>query len=329
MTERISYFDFLRGIAILMVIGIHTYTVRPFDGFENVLLIGVREALNFAVPLFLAISGFFIGKKTIEDKQNYVAFIKKQVPRVYLPMLVWSFPVVLLWIYKGQNILLAVGKSMAGMAFGPYYFIPLIFQLYLLHPIIKKLALKPILGGGILLIINAISVLLLIYVFGKKSLPIVLAVGPFIYWVIFYFIGVYLSDNKRGYSLWVSVVFIVVGFVVQMCESKYLMLIGQVGVGLKLSSWTYAAGMVLLLFSSKMEKVLSSDNAIFRTIVKIGEFSFGIYLAHVYVLLFRNSFPMNESWPVSFILVAVLTTALVMVLRKILPENLWRIVGIK
>ena len=148
LTERISYFDFLRGLAILMVIGIHTYTVRPFGGMGNILLIGIREAINFAVPLFLAISGFFIGKKEIANRQEYVAFIRKQVPRVYLPMLVWSLPVVFLWIYKGQNVLMALGKEMLGMAFGPYYFIPLIIQLYLLHPLIKRLTLRPIRGGG-------------------------------------------------------------------------------------------------------------------------------------------------------------------------------------
>jgi surface polysaccharide O-acyltransferase-like enzyme len=58
MKNRNHYFDFLRGIAILMVVGIHTYTMSNFDSVEGIRNIIIRESLNFAVPLFLAISGF-------------------------------------------------------------------------------------------------------------------------------------------------------------------------------------------------------------------------------------------------------------------------------
>ena len=52
MKERIAYFDFLRGLAIMMVVGIHTYTL----GEDSTV---VRQILNTAVPLFIAISGYF------------------------------------------------------------------------------------------------------------------------------------------------------------------------------------------------------------------------------------------------------------------------------
>jgi surface polysaccharide O-acyltransferase-like enzyme len=45
--QRESYYDFLRGIAIMMVIGIHTYT----DGFMHFNLF-LRQFLNCAVPIF-------------------------------------------------------------------------------------------------------------------------------------------------------------------------------------------------------------------------------------------------------------------------------------
>ena len=146
--KRIDYFDFLRGIAILLVIGIHTYTVRSFEGASNIFQIGIRETLNFAVPLFLAISGFFIAKKNILDKNSYFAFLKKQLPRVYVPALIWSLPMLGLWIYQGKDVMTSFVKVFGCMTFGPYYFIALIIQLYLLYPIIKKMAEKPALGGA-------------------------------------------------------------------------------------------------------------------------------------------------------------------------------------
>ena len=148
-TSRLTYFDFLRGIAILLVIGIHTYTISPFEGASNILRIGIRETLNFAVPLFLAISGFFIAKKNMSSKKIYFSFLKKQLPRVYFPAVLWSLPMLALWLYQGKDFLLSLGKVLGCMTFGPYYFIVLIIQLYLLHPVIKKMAEKPALGGGL------------------------------------------------------------------------------------------------------------------------------------------------------------------------------------
>lgn len=145
--KRIDYFDFLRGIAILMVIGIHSYGVRTFDSFGSAVHIGVRESLNFAVPLFLAISGYFTGQKEVCSWSAYSKFIKKQIPRVYVPMLVWSLPMLALWIYNDQNIWMSMAKVTLCMTTGSYYFIALIIQLYLLLPLIQRLAFKPVVGG--------------------------------------------------------------------------------------------------------------------------------------------------------------------------------------
>lgn len=98
MQQRDTYFDFLRGIAIIMVIGIHTYT----DGLMHFNLF-LRQILNCAVPIFLAISGYFIGHKSFVEQGSYVKFLKKQVPRVYIPMLFWSIPWMLLAIRGGRK----------------------------------------------------------------------------------------------------------------------------------------------------------------------------------------------------------------------------------
>lgn len=90
--SHISYFDFLRGIAIMMVIGIHTYSGGSFDDVAGAVNVIFRQLLNCAVPLFLAMSGFFIARKDLSSKDSYFAFLKKQIPKVYIPCLVWSLP---------------------------------------------------------------------------------------------------------------------------------------------------------------------------------------------------------------------------------------------
>lgn len=176
--------------------------------------------------------------------------------------------------------------------------------------------------------INTVFVYLLVYVIGKENLPATISVGPFVYWVIFYFIGVYLSDKKRDYSLTLPIILIVLGFVAQMIEAKYLMSLGNQGVGLKVSSWIYSGGMVLLLFSKKAENLITKDNLAYRWIVKLGVISFGVYLTHMYFILIESIFVHSEGWILKYIVVAAMTILFVMLLRKVAPSNIWKIIGI-
>ena len=88
--KHIPYFDFLKGIAILMVVGIHTYKM------DNDSIITLKNLLinisNCAVPLFLALSGYFIGKRNFSNFSQISNFWKKQIKTVYVPCLVFSLP---------------------------------------------------------------------------------------------------------------------------------------------------------------------------------------------------------------------------------------------
>ena len=106
MSQRIEYYDFLRGIAIIMVVGIHTFVSYPIEttiGYTSAI---VRQILNCAVPIFLALSGLFCGKKLLDNRQARICFWKKQIPKVYIPALIWSMP------YFMQNIALGIGGGM-------------------------------------------------------------------------------------------------------------------------------------------------------------------------------------------------------------------------
>ena len=132
--QRVNYFDFLRGLAILMVIGIHSYA----DGLMHFNLF-LRQFLNCAVPIFLAISGYFIGSKSFQGENSYTNFLKKQIQRVYVPMLLWSLPWFVLELYRGGTLVSSIGMVIIGeMGMEIFYFIILIIQFYALTPVIQK-----------------------------------------------------------------------------------------------------------------------------------------------------------------------------------------------
>lgn len=80
MKERVEYYDVLRGISIIAVISIHATGV--LDNLYNISKISFhiaviwRQIVGFAVPLFLAISGYFLSNKPILSKKQYFNFLK-------------------------------------------------------------------------------------------------------------------------------------------------------------------------------------------------------------------------------------------------------------
>ena len=98
MSQRIEYYDFLRGVAIIMVVGIHTFMAYPLDTPLGYTSAFIRQILNCAVPIFLVLSGLFCGKKLLDNKEERLRFWVKQIPKVYIPALIWSLP------YLTQNL---------------------------------------------------------------------------------------------------------------------------------------------------------------------------------------------------------------------------------
>ena len=101
MKSHIAYFDFVRGIAILMVVAIHTYVAGNFTTMDGTASIILRQTLNCAVPIFLGLSGFFLGRKKFENRQSVFEFWKRQIPKVYIPCIVWSLPLLVFSILGG------------------------------------------------------------------------------------------------------------------------------------------------------------------------------------------------------------------------------------
>ena len=138
--ERNLYFDFLRGIAIIMVIGIHT--TGNHCGFDNItaqLNTILRQILNAGVPIFFAISGFFLSRKDLSTRDNSTKFWKHQIPKVYVPALIWGIPWLALGLYGNDEPILQLLLLWVCCGLSVLYFIAVTIQNYLLLPLIQKM----------------------------------------------------------------------------------------------------------------------------------------------------------------------------------------------
>lgn len=322
--KRNTYFDFLRGLAIMMVVGIHTYTL----GKDSTV---VRQLLNTAVTLFVAISGYCLSQKRMENKDDYLFFLKKQFPKVYLPVLVWSLPLYAIALYSGSSIikqtilLLSCGLSI-------YYFVAFIMQCYVVLPVINNYISgnkRRVVIVSCLISFAWIAGVMYMNTIQGKGIPLILYAGPLPCWLMFFVLGVMIGHKpERNYSIILPMVIAILGFILSVIETDYLLDHYGKGVGIKPSSFIYSAGMIFLMFSNKVENLIRRTGAIYRFIIWIGSLSFGIYLVHCYFISFFVKRLPIDSWLLQWSLALFLTVVFILILRKLLPTKYHKYLGI-
>ena len=322
--KRNTYFDFLRGLAIMMVVGIHTYTL----GKDSTV---VRQLLNTAVPLFVAISGYCLSQKRMENKDDYLFFLKKKFSKVYLPVLVWSLPLYAIALYSGSSIikqtilLLSCGLSI-------YYFVAFIMQCYVVLPVINNYISgnkRRVVIVSCLISFAWIAGVMYMNTIQGKGIPLILYAGPLPCWLMFFVLGVMIGHKpERNYSIILPMVIAILGFILSVIETDYLLDHYGKGVGIKPSSFIYSAGMIFLMFSNKVENLIRRTGAIYRFIIWIGSLSLGIYLIHCYFISFFVKRLPIDSWLLQWSLALFLTVVFILILRKLLPTKYNKYLGI-
>jgi len=140
-TERLVWVDLLKVVSIFLVVLLHTSAVGVY---QSVTAHGWWAA-NFydslsrvSVPLFVMVSGaLLLGKQ-----ENYKDFFGKRVRRVLVPWLVWTF-VYMIWAVWFRHQPVAnfrdSKKLFIDTFLGGFWFLVMLFQLYILTPLLRIL----------------------------------------------------------------------------------------------------------------------------------------------------------------------------------------------
>lgn len=287
MKDRLAYYDLLRGLAIIGVVAIHstgigyTFNDRIID-FN--LTVFWRQIINFSVPMFIAISGFFLANKDTSSTYLYFQFIKKQVPRVLIPYIVWSLGYLCIDFLKGATIPSLIYRFFTFTSSVPFYFIILIIEYYLLLPILQKLATTK--GLIISALISSLSCFLIFYFryYTNITLPIFL-VGSAPSLLIFFVLGLYVRKNDISLSNLSLILLIVCGLAFSLIETFMLYYkfndIENSVTAIKISSFIYSTFLILFAFKNADRKLFAKT----KLLTFIGEISFGIFLSHMFFIL--------------------------------------------
>ena len=345
--NRVEYYDFLRGVAIIGVIGIHAFWVYQdylretgmtmFD--INIL---IRQLIGCCVPMFLALSGFFLANKDVSSLSKYGTFLRKHIARVYIPCLIFSLPFLYWGICKslGMNnsfieictkrwLICKEGGIIDNILYylvcakGVFYFAAVIIQFYLLLPLMQWLADKKITGLFIAFLVSLISTIILYYCayIAEINLSLILYGGLFPFWTLFYVLGIYYGKGNRLGLSWKWLLVIALAIVPLLYAETYYMVIDKgynlpAAMGNRKFSWIiYCIVCLVLMFEAAPNY---KSNVLTRFLSIAGEYSYGVYLIHLFFLLFViKSVSPDIHWMIETILSLLLSMGFIYICRKI------------
>ncbi len=292
--DRDLSFDAFRGFAIIAVVAIHVIdnsllrTDLSGVGWRFYIAILCRQLLNFAVPAFIFISGYWMSKKHIESLEGYKTFLTRRLSRVLVPYFFWSLVLIGSAVIRTHSIDVyeVILKLLTGRASTVYFFIMVIVQLYVATPLLQYINRKPY-GLVLILALNGVS-LLFVYLSRLNLSYRIPASSAFYSWVIYYEIG--LLVGTYGSKVFVSKRlgdFILPALLLSllMSEQEATILLSKGSdkyfaiAPLKISSFLYSA-CVILAFLHLRERLSYWP----KFLATIGRYSFGIYLIHMIIL---------------------------------------------
>lgn len=158
------------------------------------------------------------------------------------------------------------------------------------------------------------------------QIPLIVFAGPFTTWFVFFMLGAYYSSSKINYTVKQAIAVVIFGLALECVETYWLKTNYGRGYGIKLSAFIYSIGVIMLILSPEVKAKYKSSK-LTSIIAYIGKISFGIYLIHCFVIKGVNYLLPIHNWILSWLLVVIITSIVIIAARKILPLELNKYLG--
>lgn len=317
----------LRGLAIIAVIATHTC---PYDTVQ----VYVRPFLNFAVALFLFLSGYLTDASKIRKK----GFYRKRIAKVLIPYLIWSIIYTLVDEFlSGKDISIKeiFGNVCSAKGAASLYYVFVYIQFVILTPLLIKMAKMKRWYVG--LIVSPLFLMLKIPVSFILSLPKDSSIMNWVWitcclsWFNFYYIGIYLCNSKNSKAIKTCklLALLIISVILEILEGVVLYKKGSTdpGTQLKITSLC-TSSIVILIAYNFLGSVKTYSNKI---MVLLGDYSSGLFFSHILILWLMKKYLVvwnNIPFILNTVIIIVLALVLDVVLKKILGSKKSSYLGI-
>lgn len=297
------YVQALRGLAIAAVVLIHCLP-------QLAVSVAVRPLLNFAVALFIFLSGYLTPKERVRDVRG---FWGRRLGKILAPYALWTL------FYLAARGELApetvLGAMLTGGGASQMYYLLVYAQLVLLTPALYRL-LDFARARAVLYATTPVITFVRIGLAIARQDSLGAMVGVFCgSWLVYYLLGLEWRERVEpalkllGVTFCRSAIAFIVCLALQVAcgmlwfsAGNYSMAVGQ----LKTTTMLTVIALIVaaMLASGGLKKALSS----IRPLVVLGDLSFGIYLCHMAPIMVLGK--VGEALGLEGILPALLVWAL-------------------
>jgi len=323
--RAIDEIDLLRGFGVLGVIAIHTTGYfTQIKSYNTLVLLNLWTDIfsQFAVPLFILISGFVLARN-YSHHFSYMNFYKKRIRSIIPQYLIFS---ILYTMFNNwgviqsnsinANLSLLLNNILNSNASYHLWFFSIIIQLYILYPIVIKIYnfFKSINKEELL--IALLFILQTSWMVGLHASFLPFITLNFISFLFYFGLGIYTCDhytqmrkcfNPRLTPLYLisvlaltlaSSFFIIIGLTT---GYRYTSIPAYFFIGAELVYPLLRVSTFLLLFSLAAS-LIGKRSILSKVVHRLGDYSFGIYLIHIFfnqyaIIVLKNNAIDYNNWP--------------------------------
>ena len=337
---RSQYWDEYKGLAAIAVIAIHACGETgkfPTSSLNWHFGLIFRQIIDFAVPIFFAMSGYFsLPHKNDSGDINWFEYYNRRLVRILIPYIIWT--VIFVIRYHRSHIASPVDLTkdfLFGTGIGIGYYVVVLLQFLFLVPVIMKIKSKSM---NIVVMITISSLGLIYSYYTRINFPnSMIAQFPFngllfFVWYPFFHLGIYAKRFGFGAENRIYVYGIITALFVAMMEAEKLASLGLYSFGtsqIKISSYLVSIFIFVAIVtrSSRCTSLRMNQSSI----SKFGKHSYVIYLSHLLFLgtiqrlLQKSTYIYNMQFlyiALSILLTAGFCAALLIAIDKMVPQKM-------
>lgn len=346
--DYLQYIHNLRGLAILVIVGIHCRVSFPWG--DHVLGNNVWVTLlDNGTVIFVFIAGFLF-QHINHNRFNYPKYLLTKLKFVILPYVLVSIIPILDKLYieevnvwlpaslaEANNFLKVIYMLLTGKHFGPFWFIPMIGIFYLISPLLLLLD-KPRFYSYIFPILFLAG--LFTFRFGYYSNTL----DSFVHFFPVYLLGMAASRYKEFIIRspgWIIYMMVAVYAVIALLEIQGLVVLNKL-VSFEEAALTHPTllnygklkvSILCLILVYSFHKIKMRKLIIFKV---LGDYSFGIFFIHLYFIIafqilgraYFPGFTLNSFTFIMYtLLISLLSVMVVMLAKKIFAKNSRYLIG--
>jgi len=324
----------IRSIATMLVVLVHvTSRIYYANGeFTNHVIGYFNQFSRLGTPIFAVISGFLLTISTLKRPFDLNYFIKSRFTKILLPFIIWTTLYIILsfsfdetFNSLSNNI---INTYLLGSGETHLYFILVVIEFYILFPLLQKIS-----SGKPIVILYVLATILNIFwfyfgngLFQFKNDIINTFINSRIFilnWISFFVLGILFAKHYENVNkLIIKYKKVIITISIILFINLYI----TIDLENLISSSTSIMLINIPIFITVLMyfyKTIKNSKLLMEIFTKIGNFSMGIYLVHlIVIMLYRrifNSIVFNNSatFILSYIIILLASIIIVELISRL------------